>query len=775
MAALENEIAKLRRWEDAYYNGKPLVPDATYDVERDRIVEQLKKIIPDHPYLDEVGAPTPSGGAWEKFTHTVVMGSLFKVNNEADLRKWARKKGNLFLLSEKADGCTITAYYEDGVLKTLATRGDGIIGEDITANARYLENVRLRLGNFTGILRGEGILYLDRFKEHFVPLGTANPRNGASGKVRDTKNPHLKRQITVKWFDIITDDVIFNTWEDKFKYLEDLGLDTIPYYSNLTLDKVWEIYQTYVANKRASLNYWIDGLVVRVLDLDMHDSFGTTDKRPKGSRAIKFPAIGEETTLDDSEINRGKGGRFTPVGLIDPVQIDGTTVGRVSMHGPDWVEQMDVAIGDTVLVAKAGDIIPQIIQVLHRPENRKPIVFPTHCPLCEIELVRHGAYIECQNKNCEGEILGSLAKWLDKTGIKGIGSSILCELTKEVKDIALLYEADATVFARAAKGSIKIGQKIYLAVQKTRSLPLAIFLSGLHINSLGTTNGQRIANHFKTLDAVLDASEDDFRKVEGISENATKIHQGLNRKLALIRKLQNLLDIDEVTEGLFTGLSFCITGKMSSGKKRPEVEVWIKSHGGISKSSISKDLTYLVTDTPNSGSSKNKKADKYGVKKITEDQLYTLVDNQSEPPKKIKVKKVTEKNAAIKNAAIKMHKLNIKQRKGLSLFDVFSKDNAGWIEVEENNGKFYIKNSNLIEIGDPSKCKTRLGFVAWDWDVIDVDNSSSPQAQQLSLSSHLKWNNVEFQESVVSASSLDELKEAFDKVTFTSWCEGDLK
>jgi len=449
--SIEYEIIKLRRWEDAYYNGDPLVPDILYDTERDRIVALLEAAEPDHPYLDEVGSAVPRSSVWDKFAHTTVMGSLFKVNNEIDLKKWAKGKGNNFFLSEKADGCTIVAYYEDGKLITLATRGDGIIGEDITANARYFQNVRLKVPNdFTGILRGEGILYLDTFKEHFAPLGTSNPRNGASGKARDTKNPHLKRHIVVKWFDIIADDDDFQTWGDKFEFIESLGLETIPYKASLSIDEIWKTYHKYVNGQRAGLNYWIDGLVVRISDLEAHDSFGVTDKRPKGSRAIKFPSIGVETTLDDVETeNRGRGGRFAPVGLIKPVRIDGSTITRVSMHGPDWIEAMDVAIGDTVEVAKAGDIIPQIIKVLHRPANRRTIVFPTHCPLCSIKLVRNGAYIECQNKSCEGETVGALAKWLNKTGIKGIGDSILQELVKEVKNIADLYEADSDIFARA--------------------------------------------------------------------------------------------------------------------------------------------------------------------------------------------------------------------------------------------------------------------------------------------------------------------------------------
>jgi DNA ligase (NAD+) len=804
--ALEKEINKLRSWEDAYYNGSPLVPDPIYDAERDRIVALIKKLRPDHPYLDEVGAPVPDGSVWPKFTHSEVMGSLFKVNSEADFRKWGSKRGNTYFLAEKADGCTIVAYYENGKLVTLATRGDGVIGEDITPNARYFQNVRLTLPDlprnvkFTGILRGEGLIELDAFNKHFAPLGMANPRNAASGKVRDTKNPHLKRHIVVKWFDIITDDVDCKLWIDKYRLIEYFCLETIPHYHNLTLTQVWAKYEEYVQHRRKNLQYWIDGLVARVADITKHDSFGITDKRPKGSIAIKFPATGVESILLGIEFSRGRSGRIAPVGLIKPVLIDGTTVSRVSLHGADWIKQMDVAVGDTVIVAKAGDIIPQIIRVTKRPKDRKPIIFPKTCPECNVKLVKSGAYIECQNKSCAGETYGAIAKWLEKTGIKGIGDSILQELIKEVTDIAELYEADMTVFAKAARGSNKLGRKIFSAIQQTRSIDLAVFLSALHIDTLGSTNGQRIANHFKTLKAVMQAKEADFRKIEGIAENAAKIEAGLKRKKDLIEKLEQLLNIQDVTEGSLTNKSFCITGKLS--RKRSEIETWIKSHGGICKGSVDKNLSYLVTNTPDSGSSKNKKADKYGVKKITEDQLYTLVGDDDGPdgdivqtsrpivtkgggtigkaqevkgPKRaVKTRGATKPKRSVKTQGVKK-RFSVKRGKGtMSLFDdVFGSKDKGWVDVAEGGeGKFLIVGNNLVDPGSPQTAKTRLGFVAWDKSVQNLDLTD--RFNKLGVSTHLKSDNAEMMETMIFAKDWQSAESIVQKTTFSSWSEGDL-
>lgn len=755
LPTLAAEIEKLKLWDDAYYNGTPLVTDQVYDSERDRILSRIKLESPNHPYLQQVGSPTQDGGVWPKFKHTSTMGSLFKVNTAEEFSKWSKPKGDNFIVAEKADGCTIAAYYQDGLLTNLTTRGDGEIGEDITANAKYFQNVKLEIPGFDGILRGEAIILLDTFQKYFAPLGMANPRNAASGKVRDTQNPHLKRHITVQWFDVISDND-FVSWEAKFKYLQSLGLATLPYYANLTADLVWKVYDEYVAKKRSSLNYWIDGLVTRINNTHQHDSLGVVDKRPKGSIAIKFPANGVQTKLIAFEINRGLAGRLTPVGIIEPVLIDGTTVSRVNLHGPDWIEAMDIAIGDSVEVAKAGDIIPQITQkITEATSGRQPIEFPTDCPLCSEKLVRNGAYIECQNKSCIGEVYGSIAKWLQKLDIKGIGDSILQDLIKDVKEIDQLYTVDASVFTKAAGGSQKIGKKLWKELHSKKEIPLAVFLSGLHIASLGSTNGQRLASQFKTLDAVLNATEEDIRKIPGIAENAAKIIEGIQRKKELIGRLKGLLDIQEIRQGLFSGLSFCITGKLS--KSRNEIEDWIKELGGVVKG-VDKGLSYLVTDDPTSGSAKNQKADKYGVKKITEQELYALAATQ--PTANVESDSSTTEST---------HKVLVKVGKIASLFDSAESDSAGWIEVQKiAPKKFKIVNSSFKGEGQ------RLGYIYWDDEVQDLDEGSTPQSKNKGISSHLLWNGIKLAEDVITAPDIPDIEKALSHTNLTSWEEGEL-
>jgi len=753
LPSLQEEIEKLQNWDNAYYNGTPLVNDVFYDRERDRIIDRIRLESPSHPYLQQVGAPTQDGGVWPKFKHTTVMGSLFKVNTAEEFEKWSEKKGSNYILTEKADGCTIVAYYENGLLTNLVTRGDGEIGEDITGNAKHFQNLKFNLpDSFTGILRGEAIIMLDAFQKHLAPLGMANPRNAVSGKVRDTQHPELKRHVTIQWFDVICDNDL-PSWEKKFKFIQGLGLPVLPHHANIDAKRVWEIYQEYVKTKRAALNYWIDGLVVRINSTHQHDSLGTTDNRPKGSIAIKFPANGVQTTLIAFEINRGLAGRLTPVGIIDPVQIDGTTVSRVNMHGPDWITAMGLAVGDTVEVAKAGDIIPQITQKIADGTKRTPIIFPTHCPLCNDALVRNGAYIECQNKTtCAGETYGAIAKWLQKVDIKGIGDSILLELIKEVKDIDQLYEADATAFVRATGGSQKTGKKIWKELHSKKEISLAVFLSALHVASLGSTNGQRLAAHFKTLDGVMAATEDDLRKIPGISENASKMIEGLKRKAKTIDKLRKLLDIQEIKQGIFTGQSFCITGKCS--KPRNEIEDWIKSLGGVVKG-VDKGLTYLVTDDATSGSAKNQKADKYGVKKISEQDLYALGK--------------TDTATTAASSEEPTHKVQVKLGRAASLFESIVSNDVAWIELQ----KVSVKKYKIVNCSFKDSTQ-RIGYIDWDDEVEDLDAGVTPQSKAKGISSHLQWNDVSLTEESVAGTSIQDIEKALDHTNLTVWEEAEL-
>lgn len=631
----ETIIKHLRKASEAYYNGTPTMSDADFDTLRDK----LEELEPNHPYLSETGAPTPTDG-WPTHTHKSFMGSLKKIApdiNNPDLQrqewlKWAEDKGDSFYLSEKYDGSTIVATYKDGKLVTLATRGDGEKGEDITPNALTIQvfpNIhdlsKEYPGKFSGEIRGEAMLLKSDFEMYFTPAGYKNPRNAANGKVRDSKDDPLKDFITVFWFDIIPWNFEFKTEADKWLYLYDCGLN--PSHSiALTTEKVWETYCSYRDTHRNSMNYEIDGLVIKVNDLDLQESFGIVSNRPKGAIALKFPHIEKETTVLDIQWGRGLSGVITPVAHLAPINIGGVTITKANLCGIEEIKRLDVAIGDRVVVSRRNDVIPKVERVLKRAATRDTKQ-PSHCSECNEPLVRNGAYLMCLNMECQGEIYGNLMTWIKEHKIKGLGPSIVRGLIDEgVEDVVNLYLSKPEAFATACN-SEKNGLKRYNAVQASRQVRLSVFLSALNITSLGTTNGQRLEKQFKTLDGVLGASVEDLQGVPGIKTNAKKIHKGLLGASDLISQLRGLLEISDLDEsGPLAGKSFCVTGELSVSREK--LHDWIRENGGEIKTGVGKTLSYLVTNRPASGTGKNKKADKYEIPKITEEELYKMTGSR---------------------------------------------------------------------------------------------------------------------------------------------------
>lgn len=620
----ETLAQQLRDLSAKYYDGESTVSDAEFDA----LVDRLRQLDPGNIFLKEVGAPVASS-AWPKKKHQTFMGSLNKCNTEEEFAHWVEDKGNSFFLTEKADGSTVVASYKDGKLISIITRGDGLEGEDITSNAVQLKNVKQELPlPFSGELRGEAMMLLSTYTNVFEPLGYRNARNGATGKLRDQKDSGLLKHLEVKWFDVIPAcSVEFTTESTKFEFLEALGLEHIfGKHIDGGVLSIWDIFQYYVDSKRASLDYEIDGLVVKVDNLSQQSALGIVSGRPKGAIAIKFPSVGKETTLLDVIWQRGKTGRFTPVAVLKPTHVSGVTIVNASLHNMDQINKLGIAIGDSVIVQRNNDVIPQVVKLVNKSTERKEIKPPKDCFVCGIELVHDGAYLTCFNSDCGGNVYGQLMKWVEEVKIMQLGPAMVQLLIEHgITDPAELYNA-TEVEISVALNSEKLGKKVFNNIQATRTITLDLFLSAFGIPSLGTTNGKRIAQHFKTLDNVMLASKEDVGSLPGIKTNAVKIHKGLQDKKDLILELSKILVIKETevqtTEGKLSGKSFCITGALS--KPREEVEAWIRQNGGEVKSGISKGLSYLITQEPGSGSSKNVKADKLGVLKITEDELYSL-------------------------------------------------------------------------------------------------------------------------------------------------------
>lgn len=624
LVKVERLAKRLRHLSACYYRGRPLISDDEYDLLRD----ELEILDPDHPFLSEIGASVKNlNTAWPEHKHASLIGSLDKISPNRDdpslmkqeFIKWASDKGDEFILSEKYDGSTVVATYEDGVLQCLATRGDGQIGEDITVNASKIQRVPQKIkDSFTGEVRGEAILTLSDFEQYFKPDGFKNPRNAANGKVRDQAQSDLQQYVQVFWFDIIPHDRNISSEDEKWDLLKKL-MHTSCEAQVLSADEIWQMYEYYVKKHRQSLDYEIDGLVVKVNDLDLQESFGHRNNRPKGAIALKFPSLEKITTLNDVIWQQGLSGRVNPVANLAPVDLGGVTVRRASLCNMDEIQRLGIAIGDEVVVSRRNDVIPKVERIYKEGADRQEIIAPTEW---EGEpLVEDGAYLVTMSLDNQGPIFGNLMNWIKVNRMKGFGPAVVRALIEAgITTVADFYEAPLEVFQEVAN-SEKNGQKLFDRKEQTREIRLSTFLAGLNIPSLGKTNGTRLEKHFRSLDNILNASVEDFQEVRGIKTNAQKIYDGLNSRKGLIDDLRDAVKIQTLDEGgPFAGVSICITGDLSI--PRVKLQEWIRENGGETKSGVSKDLSYLITNTPNSGTSKNQKADKYGVPKLTEEEFY---------------------------------------------------------------------------------------------------------------------------------------------------------
>lgn len=607
-AKVEALAAALKKASDAYYNATPIMTDAAFDA----MVDQLRAAEPNHPFLKVIGAPVI--GAWPKKKHQYMMGSQDKVKTKEEFLHWAEGKGP-FVITDKMDGSTIAITYENGKLVNAVTRGDGTEGEDITPNVLSMQNVTLTIRGFTGVLRGEMVIYLDDFQKFFAPKGYKNARNAANGVARDKSNNELIKHIRVIYFDVL--GTALDTELDKYAFCSKNQLDYVRIAGNLDAKAVWGLFEKITADRSAT-NWEMDGVVVKINDLATQAKLGDLNGRPRGQIAIKFEAQSKETKIAQIEWQVGRNGRITPVATLEPCDIGGVTITRCTLNNRNYVAQLGASVGATVMLTRANDVIPAITAVT-KPGNGITNE-PTKCPSCGDDLEVEGAYLFCPMIECQGKTVGGLAKWLAATKMRGIGPSILAQLINNgITDPAKLYAADRSDFDRAS-GSDKLGEKIYHQVQESRNIDLATFLYGLNIDHLGEINARRFEKHFRTLDAVLASDINGIAQVQGVKTTADDIFHALASKITLIKELAPQLIFKTLQDkGPLAGKSFCITGELSEG--RDEVHEWIRSKGGEVKTSVSKNLDFLVTNDTGSGSSKNVKAASLGVKVISEDEM----------------------------------------------------------------------------------------------------------------------------------------------------------
>lgn len=615
---LENKIFQART---DYYNHQPTVSDKVYDA----WVDELRTLDPSNKAVTAIGAPVvPS--EWTKAKHQIPMGSLDKVNLPPELTKWANDmagKESLFV-TEKLDGLSIEVIYEHGSLVQAITRGDGETGEDITVNVVKMAGVHSHLKHmFTGSLRGEIIMFKSIHKQHFADK--ANPRNAASGTSKRLDGVGVDK-LNILFYQVLG-DVDFKTEEAQFKWLAKQGLDTPNFWTFKTAAEVNDHWREYQDKDRDKLDYDIDGLVIRINDMEKQIALGEKDLRPKGAIAFKFDNEARESVLRDIIWQVGNSGRLTPVATVDPVVLVGATVTRASLYNLSYIEELGLDIGATVLVARANDVIPRIEEVIKGTKSvAKP---PKHCPECGGAVRMDGENLVCTNtEHCRAQIIGRIKNWIKELNLLEWGDTLVEKLVdaKKVKNVADLYKLEVDDIANLDRLGEKTAKKVLEILWANKKVGLEVFLGALSIPMIGQS----------TIKAIMNAGCDDltkfgqlgavqFEQVPGVGPTKAKfLADGLkhNQKL-ILALLANGVEIKAKVVGSMTGKSVCFTGSMKT--KRPILEKMAADAGADVKGSVGKGLTYLVIADPSSTSSKAQAARKLGTSLISEEDFLDLV------------------------------------------------------------------------------------------------------------------------------------------------------
>lgn len=630
-----NELVSLiKRYQTSYYNGEGEISDAEFDA----LWDELKNLDPENEILKKIGTDS---GNFAKLRHVMPMGSQEKAANPEQFLGWASKHVyDEYFVEFKLDGASLELQYEHGKLVHAVTRGDGTIGDDITVNAKKMNGVAAALfdlaGNlidYSGGIRGEVIMTHDVHKEKFSDK--ANCRNAANGlmKRKDGEGCEYLKLIVYDAFSP-SGNQPFNDEESKINWLKSCGFNTVPLKICKSPQEVIE-YRSHVMDIRNQLEYDIDGLVIKERQINFQDA---SRARPDRQIAFKFSLEEAVTILRgvDWSVN---GGTYTPVAVFDEVELNGTKVQRASLANPDTMKALGVKIGCKVVVVKRGEIIPKIESVIHEDALcESPVVFPDKCECCGSKLIDNGSRLYCPNKKCSKRILHQLLKWVQVADIRDLGETLVTQLfekgkVQSISDLYKLSAEDLTPFflneeSLAAEKKSLGAEKVAASIQNHRKMSLAVFVAGFDIEGIGETTVEKlVAAGFNTLNALLNMTVEQASAVYGFAEILAKTAvDGLNENALEMRFLaENFVEIVQDSAGKLVGKSFCFTGELHS-MKRNDAEALVKANGGTCKSSVTKDLSYLVTNDVSSGSSKNQKAVKFGIPVINEEQFLKMLE-----------------------------------------------------------------------------------------------------------------------------------------------------
>lgn len=635
-----------------YVMDNPTISDYDYDM----LMCELKELEAQYPALVRADSPTMRVGGeslntFEKVEHAVQMGSLQDVFSFESVNEFVNKciselKAVQFVVEPKIDGLSVSLEYENGIFTRGSTRGDGFVGEDVTENLKTIRSIPLRLKENVPYLEVRGEVYMpkDSFydlvkrQEELGEQTFKNPRNAAAGSLRQ-KNPKItaSRRLDIFVFNIQQiEGKQISSHKESLDYLKKLGFKVVPDYVSVgeyvkIAERISEI-----GENRANLPYDIDGVVIKVDDLSQRVQMGSTSKYPKWAVAYKFPPEEKQTKLLDIEVNVGRTGAITPVAVFEPVLLAGTSVSRAVLHNQEFISERDIRIGDTIVVRKAGDIIPEVVKSVAHAENSSPYYLPQNCPVCGKKAVRveGEAVLRCENPNCGAQLIKNIIHFAsrDAMNIDGLGDAIVNQLVENnlISSVSDLYTLKFEDLCEQTGFAPKSASNLLSAIENSKQMPLDRLVFGLGIRGIGSAAAKLLCERFNTIDDIISADCEAITSIDGFGEvMAANIVNAMNdeARLAEIEKLRalglNMSYQSEKSDDLrFEGKTFVITGTLEN-MKRDEAKKLIESYGGKVSGSVSKKTDYLLAGEE--AGSKLTKAQELGIAIISKDELLEML------------------------------------------------------------------------------------------------------------------------------------------------------
>ncbi len=644
------QLAKIIRYHnELYYNqDAPEIEDFEYDA----LMRELKAIEKEFPELITPDSPTQKvgGAALKLFSpveHSVKMESLQDVFSIDELREFGAKidiSKTAFSVEPKIDGLSVSLEYSGGSFVRGSTRGDGVTGEDVTANLLGIEAIPKQI-NFEGELEVRGEVYMPKAsflklveRQELLGEKTAkNPRNAAAGSLRQ-KNSAVtaSRGLDMFIFNIQRiEGREFTSHIATLDFLKELGFNVLPSYKKCeTIDEAIAEVE-HIGNTRGNLEFDIDGAVIKADNLSYRQSLGSTAKYPRWAVAFKYPPEEKETVLRKIEINVGRTGALTPTAEFDPIQLAGTTVSRAVLHNEDFINEKQIGIGDTIIVRKAGEIIPEVLSVSRHAEDSEVFKMPTHCPSCGAPVSREEgeAVIRCTNAECPAQLLRHLIHFTSREAmdIEGLGPAVLEQLVNAglVNNIVDLYTLDFDAVKELERIGEKSAQNMFEAIEKSKGNDLSRLITALGIRHIGTKAAKLLSERFLDIDAIIAADRQQLEQIEGfggiLAASAAEFF-ALEETKNMIERLKRLGLNTKSTKILagdkFAGMTFVLTGTLPTYTRSEAGEI-IESLGGKVSSSVSKKTTYVLAGEE--AGSKLDKANALGVTVITEEEFNNMI------------------------------------------------------------------------------------------------------------------------------------------------------